>query len=215
MKKLILPLLLLLTISILAAVESDPSAVVGYVKYDLVAGNNMVALPMECEWDWASELGDTFAGNVDQVYYWDAANQIFLGAADLGGFWDGDFDIDTNHVLMINSAAPAAFYSLGALTEPATYNLVAGNNTLMVPLNRSDLDWASEIGDELVAGSVDQVYYWDAASQIFLGAADLGGFWDGDFELDIAMPLMANSYDSITWPSRGLQAAPSNSKVRN
>ncbi len=215
MKKLILPLLLLLTISILAAVESDPSAVVGYVKYDLVAGNNLVALPMECEWDWASELGDTFAGNVDQISFWDADNQLFLGAADLGGFWDGDYEIDTNHVLMVYSYVPAALYSLGNLLEPATFSLVAGNNTLMVPLNRSDLSWASELGDELIAGATDQISFWDASSQIFIGAADLGGFWDGDFELDIAMPLMAYSYDTITWPSRALQAAPSASKVRN
>ena len=215
MKKLILPLLLLLTISILAAVESDPSAVVGYVKYDLVAGNNLVALPMECEWDWASELGDTFEGNVDQVYYWDAANQWFVGAVELGGFWDGDFAIDTNHVLMVYSYVPAALYSLGNLPDPATFSLVAGNNTLMVPLNRSDLSWASEFGDEMAAGSVDQVYYWDTANQWFVGAVELGGFWDGDYEIDIAMPLMAYSYDPITWPSRGLQASPINSKVRN
>lgn len=215
MKKLILPLLLLLTISILAAVESDPSAVVGYVKYDLVAGNNLVALPMECEWDWASELGDTFAGNVDQIYYWDVDSQSFFGATDIGGFWDGDFAIDTNHVLMVYSNAPAALYSLGNLPEPATFSLVAGNNTLMVPLNRSDLNMVSELGDEMAAGSVDQVFYWDAASQSFFGATDIGGFWDGDFELDIAMPLMAYSYDSITWPSRALQAPLGNSKVRN
>jgi hypothetical protein len=215
MKKVILPLLLILAFGFLVAVESDPSAVVGYVRYDLVAGNNMVALPMECPWNMASELGDSFAGSVDQVAYWDAAGQIFGAAADLGGFWDGDFPIATNDVLMLYSYAAVPFYSLGNLPAPATYNLVAGNNTLMIPLNRPDLTLASELGADLVAGSVDQVAHWDASTQMFGAAADLGGFWDGDFAIGIAKPLMAYSYAPITWPSRGAQLVPAPSKARN
>jgi hypothetical protein len=215
MKKVILPLLLILAFSFLAAVESDPSAVVGYVRYDLVAGNNLVALPMECPWNMASELGDSFAGNVTQISYWDAATQMFVGAFDLGGFWDGDFPIATNDVLMLYSGAAVPFYSLGNLPAPATYNLVAGNNTLMIPLNKPALAWASDLGAELMAGSTDQISRWDNAGQLFVGAFDLGGFWDGDFEIGIAMPLMAYSYSPITWPSRGIQAAPTPSKVRN
>ncbi|HAN41772.1 MAG TPA: hypothetical protein DCQ12_07665 [Candidatus Cloacimonas sp.] len=215
MKKVILPLLLILAFSFLAAVESDPSAVVGYVRYDLVAGNNMVALPMECPWNMASELGNTFSGNVDQIFHWDAANQQFVAAADYGGFWDGDFPIATNDVLMLYSYVTAPFYSLGDLPAPATYNLVAGNNTLMVPLNKSTLAMASDLGTELTAGSVDQIFHWDEVNQQFVAAADYGGFWDGDFEIGIAMPLMAYSYSPITWPSRGIQTAPAPSRARN
>jgi hypothetical protein len=210
-----LPLLLILAFSFLVAVESDPSAVVGYVRYDLVAGNNLVALPMTCPWNLASELGDSFAGNVTQISYWDAATQMFVGAGDLGGFWDGDFPIATNDVLMLNSSAVVPFYSLGDLPAPATYTLVSGNNTLMIPLNKSALAMASDLGAELTAGSTDQVSYWDNATQMFVGAGDLGGFWDGDFEIGIAMPLMANSYTTFTWPSRAMQTAPAPSKARN
>lgn len=216
MKKLVLPLLLILGISMLLAVESDPSEVVGYVKYDLVAGNNMIAIPMASTWTWASEIGDMYAGNVDQVYYWDQASQSFLGAADLGGFWDGDFEVGSGNVLMLNSYAVDSFFSIGDLPATnAVYNVVAGNNTIMVPLNRSDLAWASEIGMEMVAGTVDQVYYWDTLSQSFLGAADLGGFWDGDFEVAIGMPLMVNSYDALTWPAGRQMNVQRNSRVAN
>ncbi len=215
MKKVILPLLLILAFSFLAAVESDPSTVVGYVRYDLVAGNNLVALPMECPWTFASELGDTFSGNVDQVSYWDQTGQYFIGASDIGGMWDGDFPIATNDVLMLYSYAAVPFYSLGDLPAPATYNLAIGNNTLMVPLNKSSLGWASELGAELIAGSVDQVSYWDQTGQYFIGASDIGGMWDGDYAIGIAMPLMAHSYAAFTWPSRGIQAAPTPSKARN
>jgi hypothetical protein len=215
MKKVIFPLLLILAFSFLVAVESDPSAVVGYVRYDLVAGNNMVALPMECPWNMASELGNTFSGNVDQIFHWDAPSQMFVAAADYGGFWDGDFPVSTGDVLMLNSYAVVPFYSLGDLPAPATYNLVSGNNTIMVPLNKSTLAMASDLGAEMTAGSVDQIYYWDAANQMFVAAADYGGFWDGDFAIGIAMPLMANSYAAFTWPSRAMQTAPAPSKARN
>lgn len=217
MKKLLLPLLLILSISFLAAYESDPSAVVGYVKYDLVAGNNMVALPMTCPWSMASELGATFGGTVDQIFYWDATTQAFVGAFDVGFMWDNDFPIATNAVLMINSSAAGSFYSAGALPAPATYSLVAGNNTLMIPLNKSTLAMASDLGAELAAGSVDQIFKWDAASQAFAGASDLGFMWDNDFAIGIAMPLMAYAYTPISWPSRAQRStttiAPS--KTRN
>jgi len=202
MKKIILPLLLILTVGMLAAVESEPSAIVGYVKYDMVVGNNLVAIPMECPWDWASELGDSFGGSVDQVSYWDAANQYFVAAANLGDFWDGDFEIHTGDVLTLNSSATSIMYSIGNLPATnANYNIVAGNNAVMIPLNCNFFSWASEVGDNMTAGGVDQVSYWDNINQYFVAAANLGDFWDGDFPVSIAMPLMVNAYSSFTWPS--------------
>jgi len=202
MKKILLPLLLILAVGMLAAVESEPSAIVGYVKYDMLVGNNLVAIPMECPWDFASELGDSFSGSVDQVSYWNAANQAFVTAANLGGFWDGDFEIDTGYVLMLNSSAPTIMYSIGNLPATnASYNLVSGNNTVMIPLNVNYLAWASEVGDNMTAGGVDQVSYWNNGNQAFVTAANLGGFWDGDFAVSIAMPLMVNAYAPFTWPS--------------
>ena len=215
MKKVILPLLLILAFSFLAAVESDPSAVVGYVRYDLVAGNNMVALPMECPWNMASELGNTFSGNVDQIFHWDAASQFFISAVEFGGYWEDDFAITTGNVLMLNSYAAATMYSAGTLPPPATYNLVAGNNTLMVPLNKSSITMAGALGDEMVAGGVDQISYWDAASQFFITAVEFGGYWEDDFTIGIAMPLMANAYTPITWPARGLGSVSTPSRARN
>ena len=222
MKKLLLPLLLILSFSFLAAVESDPSAVVGYVKYDLVAGNNMVAIPMTCSWATAGALGDSFgtdpgtgAAIVDQVSYWDAASQFFISAVEFGGYWEDDFAITTGNVLMLNSYAAATMYSAGTLPPPATYNLVAGNNTLMVPLNKSSITMAGALGDEMVAGGVDQISYWDAASQFFITAVEFGGYWEDDFTIGIAMPLMANAYTPITWPARGLGSVSTPSRARN
>ena len=201
MKKFILPLLLLLAIGMLAAVESAPSDVVGYVKYDMGIGLNTFALPMETTYDWASEIGDANPGCFDAIFFWDFASQAWGGASDLGGFWDGDFEIASGNVLMSSNIATLSFYSIGELPAVApVYTLGAGLNTLMLPLNRSDLEWASELGIETTVA--EAVFYWDFASQAFGGASDLGGFWDGDFEISIGMPLMVSSLGNATWPTR-------------
>jgi len=202
MKKFILPLLLILTVGMLAAVESEPSQVVGYVKYDMLVGNNLIAIPMECPWQWASELGNSFSGSVDQISYWDAANQYFVTATNLGDFWDCDFEIHTGDVLMIYTYTQTVMYSIGNLPATnATYNIVAGNNTVMIPLNCNYFSWASEVGANMAVGSVDQVSYWDNINQYFVTATNLGDFWDCDFAVNIAMPLMSYSYSAFTWPS--------------
>jgi len=161
---------------------------------------------MECPWGWASELGmELGEGIVDQISMWNPVTQMFDTAADLGGFWDGDFELNSGIVLMINSYDPITFYSLGDLPAAnASYGIVSGNNTVMIPLNRSDLAWASELGYEMGEGIVDQVSNWNPATQMFDTAADLGGFWDGDFELSLGQPLMVNSYDGFTWPNRSV-----------
>jgi len=174
---------------------------------------------MECPWDWASELGDSFGGSVDQVSYWDAINQAFVTAVNLGGFWDGDFEIDTGYVLMISTYSPTNLYSIGNLPATnASYNLISGNNTVMIPLNCNSFSWASEVGDNMTEGGVDQVSYWDNGNQAFVTAVNLGGFWDGDFPVSIAMPLMVSSYAPFTWPSAPpakTHITPSSSKERS
>jgi len=207
MKKLILPLLLLVAFGMLAAVESAPSEVVGYVKYDMVAGLNLVALPMATDWLWASDLGTAQSGNVDAIFAWNATDQLWSGAADLGGFWDGDFEIGSGDVLWVNALTPAAFYSIGDMpAQNATYSLLTGLNTVMVPLNKSNLTWASEVGIDI--GTSDAVFYWNNTDQLWGGAADLGGFWDGDFEVAIGYPLWVNSTAPVVWPSRAVMNAP-------
>jgi len=100
MKKLILPLLLLVAFGMLAAVESDPSEIVGYVKYPCVTGWNFNALPMDQGYTVISEVaGDYPAGNFTAVNYFDSALQSWAQSDfyDMGdpafNFWDPDFSV--------------------------------------------------------------------------------------------------------------------------
>jgi hypothetical protein len=202
MKRFILPLMILLFVGSLLAVESAPSEVVGYVKYDCLAGLNHIALPMDQGYTWVSEFADDYMGNMDTMSYWDATSQSWVAAVDLG-YWEGDFAVESGSVIMVNAITPFTAYSIGQLpVANASYSLIPGLNDLMIPLNRSDIAWAGAVGDEIGLGSLDTISYWDATSQTWVAAVDLG-YWEGDFEVAIGDPMQVNSLTTTTWPSRG------------
>ncbi|HOC95561.1 MAG TPA: hypothetical protein PKH21_06090 [Candidatus Cloacimonadota bacterium] len=201
MKKLILPLLLLVAFGMLAAVESDPSAVVGYVKYPCVAGLNFIALPMQQGFTMATEVGDAIPATM--VGTWDPATEewVTIDAFPWGG-WDGtDYAVTTGDPLLISVDADVDFYSIGDLPAPATYSMVAGLNTLMVPLNKSALNMASLVGDDIPSTMVGT---WDPATEewVTIDAFPWGG-WDGtDYATTIGMPLLVSVDAATTWPAR-------------
>ncbi|MCK9583378.1 MAG: hypothetical protein M0R69_00510 [Candidatus Cloacimonetes bacterium] len=201
MKKFILPLmLLLLAAGFLFAVESDPSAVVGYVKYDCLAGNNMIALPMQTDFAFASETGDAIGAT--SVGFWDAAIQAWTFIDKLPwGVWTAEFPVTSGDPLWISVDADLDFYSIGDL--PATmpsYDLVAGNNTIMLPLNKSELSLASIAGDDIGASSVG---FWDSSIQAWTFIDKLPwGVWTEEFDTAIGAPLWISTDNAGTWPSR-------------
>jgi hypothetical protein len=191
MKKLIIPLLFIFAIGILAAVESEPSEIVGYVKYPCVVGNNFVAMAS----DWAAG----YPGLLDAMSYWDAASQSWVTAINLG-YWDGDFPVHPGSVMMIYALNPINAYSIGNIPATnATYNLLTGLNDIMIPLNRSDITMAGQVGDEI--GVLDAMSYWDNSTQSWVTAFNLG-YWQGDFSISIGYPMQVYSLSPVTWPSR-------------
>lgn len=102
MKKFILPLMLLLLVGALSAVESDPSAVVGYVKYDLLAGYNTIAVPMEQGYALASQVGDAIGATA--VLHFNASTQEWEGiSAFPWGGWDSDFATSIGNPLWVST----------------------------------------------------------------------------------------------------------------
>jgi len=92
MKKFILPLLLILTVGMLAAVESEPSAIVGYVKYDCVVGNNFIAMPMVQTIATTTEFGAQFGESINTINIYNPAAQNWEASVNYGGgFWDPEF----------------------------------------------------------------------------------------------------------------------------
>jgi len=210
MKKLILPLLLLVAFGMLAAVESDPSNVVGYVKYPCVAGGNaMIALPMAPAYATAGAVGVAVGAGCDAVSKYDASIQNWQTTFDIGDGFEEDFPVSIGDPLQVYTYTATDFYSIGDLPTPATYSLLVGNNMIMIPLNKSDLDTdvpadgiqAGEVGVDLAAGFCDAVSMYDSSIQNWQTTFDIGDGFEEDFDTPgIGTPLQVYSYSAFTWP---------------
>ena len=110
MKKLIIPLLFIFAIGILAAVESEPSAIVEYVKYPCVGGLNHIALPMDQGLTMASDCAAGYPGMLDAMSYWDNTTQSWVAAVDLG-YWYGDFPVAIGFPMQVNALSPVTWPS--------------------------------------------------------------------------------------------------------
>ncbi len=208
MKKLILPLLLLVAFGMLAAVESAPSEVVGYVKYDCLAGLNMVAMPMVDGLTLTSEVGAVYnvgGDYIDTINIWDPVTQTWTYATNYGGgFWDPDLPVATGSILYFNTTQALTFYSIGDMPAAnAQYSIVPGLNTIMVPLNKSALSLTSLVGLDIGTGEdLDTINLWDATTQTWAYATNYGGgFWDPDLTVGIGSPLFVNSLSTVSWPT--------------
>ena len=216
MKKFILPLLFLLAVGMLVAVESDPSAVVGYVKYPCVAGGNtLIALPMEAGFATAGAVGVAVGGGCDAVSIY-LPTQAWKTTFDIGDGFEEDFAVTVGTPMQVYTYSAVDFYSIGSLPAPATYSVVTGNNLIMVPLNRSDLTTAGAVGVDMAAGSVDAVSMY-LPTQAWQTTFDIGDGFEEDFAISgIGTPLQVYSYTPFTWPSRGssngLKTNPNKSK---
>jgi hypothetical protein len=114
MRRYLFLLLLIFAVSILAAVESDPSETVGYVKYDALTGLNLVAMPMDDGLMFCSEVGTYMSPDdyVDTINLWNNATQSYDAAVNYGGgFWDPDYPVSIGTPMFISSSS--------AITWPA------------------------------------------------------------------------------------------------
>lgn len=216
MKKLILPLLLILGITMLVAVESAPSEVVGYVKYDCVVGNNLVAMPMVQPFATTTDFGAQFGEDINTINIYNPAAQDWEASVNYGGgFWDPQLAVATGSVMLINATNAVTYYSIGDLPAVnAQYSVIAGNNTVMIPLNKSDLASTALAGATMGDGeTVNTINVYNSAVQDWEASVNYGGgFWDPEFVLSIGTPMLINSGSAFDWPAGPRNAIMSNSK---
>lgn len=204
MKKLILPLLLLVAFGMLAAVESAPSEVVGYVKYDAYTGYSYVAQPMDVTTT-AQAIGIANQAMLSHIYKFNAATQGWESIEYDMDFeeWLGDFNVNPGDVLLFNCTANGPFYSIGDLPNPMAYNIYPGYNYITIPLNRSDLSTAQQLA--LAMGNLTHVYRFDNVTHGWESIEYDMDFeeWLGNFNISIGDVLLVKSTSTFTWPTRG------------
>lgn len=209
MKKFILPLMLLLFVGSMFAVESDPSEVVGYVKYDCLPGYNLVALPMVEAYTTTADVGNAYNAISDVIgliYMYDASIQDWVASTNFGGgYWEPELAVQTGDVLYTYVNEAFAFYSIGDLpATPAQYTVLPGYNTAMIPLNRSDLTVTSQVGASMGTGEdIGVIYLYDASIQDWVASTNFGGgYWEPELDVAIGTPMYIYSNANLTWPSR-------------
>lgn len=130
MKKFILPLLLLLAIGMLAAVESAPSDVVGYFRKNINSGSwQAICMPFA--------YADLSVGSVvgDQFNEGDVLMDINSGLSTTyydGYGWDGELtDIAYGNAYYVNrqAAGPATYYLLGKVDPQGFSKTINGNGS--------------------------------------------------------------------------------------
>ena len=142
MKKLLILGMMVLFLSSLIAVESEPSDVVGFVKYECIVTSttnaNMVSVVLDngvtTAQDLAAEIGAP--GIVDAVSKWDATTQSweqvaysFSPVPPPGGWaWSGDFDIEIGESYQISVTVPATWPSRN-FRDNNSFNQNIINNT--------------------------------------------------------------------------------------
>jgi len=200
-----LPLLLILAFGMLAAVESDPSAVVGYVKYTTTVGSNYVALPMTPAIPGAKAFGMTFTGAVTSVSRfnnttkaWQTVNRI------TNTMWGGtDFTLVAGDLirLVATAAIPADFYSIGDLpTTMPSWALSTGSNYLSLPLNKSTLSTTALLGANL--GTASSISRFNNTTKAWQTTNKVGVMWVPSYAIGIGDPLRVVATATFTWPTR-------------
>ncbi len=181
--------------------ESEQSEVVGYFRSDTTTGWNMISLAMESGISMASDLGTLYSGLIDQIAYWNPSLQAFQTATLVDGNWEDDFETETGYVLMINALTPFDYYSSGYVPqEYPVYHIVVGINPVMVPLERPEINMASHVAGDIGGYIIKQISYWHSEEQVFHSAARIDTYWEADFPVTIAWPLLIYSNQEFYWP---------------
>jgi hypothetical protein len=185
-------------------IESVPSAITGYVRYDLIAGYNCIALPLIQDTIFTSELSTLFDNNASTISVWNQTTQAWTTAVNYGGgFWDPDVSLSPGSVLLIYANSPISYYSIGLLPNShAQYAFVIGDNAVMIPLNKSALTNTALSGITMGDGqAVNTISVWNPAIQGWESTVNFGNdYWDPIYSTSIGTPLFLNSYSIETWP---------------
>jgi len=212
MKKILIFAIMLVLIGSMVALESEPSEVVGYVKYSCVIGSNLIALPMDAGYTTSATVGDDVT-DADQMAYWNADSQGWISSGkNFLGNWLSPFTVDDGMALMARVTSDSDFFVAGAMyeTEP-TYSIVVGSNTIMVPLSKTELTTSALVGDDMV--NVDQMTYWNSDSQGWISSGkNFLGNWLSPFSTDIAMPMMTRATEAFTWPAAPVENIKANKR---
>jgi hypothetical protein len=159
----------------------------------------------------AGDVGNAIGST--SVGYYNSATQLWtIANKTMFGTWTNNYAISVGQPLLVGVASASTFYSIGDLpeTEPV-YSLVNGNNTVMVPLSKSDLTTSALVGANIPgAGSVG---FFNSATQLWtISNKTMFGTWTNTFATAIGDPLLIGTNTAGTWPAVETREIPTSSR---
>lgn len=207
MKKLLILTMMCALFGSMVALESDPSEVVGYVKYECVLNANgnyaPIALALDAGYTTASELDSDYP-DISSLGVWNAATQQWDVGVDYGGgFWFPDPALSPNQPVLITVDQGIDIYFAGGLNPDPSYTLtvnINGNYTpIMLPLD-SDITLASELDTEV--SEVNSVGAWNSTNMAWDVGVDYGGgFWFPDTPMSPGKVYLLTVDSEVVWPN--------------
>jgi hypothetical protein len=164
MKKVFISAILVLFLGSLFALESGPSDVVGFVKYDVFLNDfTMIAIPFPTTLAMASDLAADISPDVTDVIFWNNAWFGWQQYSTASPATDYAITSDMSYLVYKGGTANVDWYSYGDLPTAATFDIFANDFTqIMLPLDRSDLVMASDLANDIGPGVTD-VITWNNA----------------------------------------------------
>ena len=193
MKRVILPLLVLFGLSMLFALESAPSDVVGYIQYTISANDfDFMALPFGTTMTTASELATNLGGTIESVCFWTGGSW----AQYVNGVPFTDFAISEGNSYFVKSGdtSDITYYASGVVGDAASFDIGENDFTqIMLPLDRSDISTASGLCAD-IGPSVGSISAWNNGSFV----QHVAGVPFTDFSIGIGDGLLVYSSEAYT-----------------
>jgi len=186
--------------------ESDPSNLAGEFDYQLSTTDktdiNHLAVIMHTQGTrnpiaTAEDLAQAIPYCTD-VYYWDAASQGFLGH--VKGLPFNNFAIVPGYPYIVNVSKDTVWTVAGSYSD-TSFHLITTDitdiNHIAVPLGKSDLTTADQLGQDIP--NCTDVYVWDVAAQALIG--HVVGLPFNNFAVKGGYPYFVNVTAEGDWPA--------------
>jgi len=191
MKKPALFIMILLFSLALAAIESAPSNIVGFVRYQCNAGENFIAMPLDAGYTTVNDLTSEFS-QITSVKKWNVTTQQWEIATTL--------EINTPYLISCNNTM--TFYSYGDFNSNAAYNLQTTNTTdanlIMIPLNKGELASAAQLATDIT--NCNTVSEWISNQQAWKTSTFIASEWENDFTVTVGKVYFVNVTSNTIWP---------------
>ncbi len=210
----------------------EASSVVGFVKYSCqtvynTTNLNLIVLTMDDPSIYNIEtLAYQLAGHqhyyyLDMISVWDTDLQFWQSSVWFFSGWLPNFPLYQGDIIKISVVQNLSFYSVGALPEPISYDLItvendSNLNMISIPLNRNDITDVSNLANSMGGSDyIDQISRWNNPSQNWDSSTYFFGFWTPDFPMTIGDPFMISAVQDYTWPSRSCNNIKNREKIKN